>query len=109
MKKYHVYWTHEATIDLQEIIEYISLERISVAKIIYEQIKSKCFSLYTSPERYRIVPELNKIGFTQYREIIYIPYRIIYKVTTQDIFVIAVIDGRRDFEDFIFHRLIRHK
>jgi len=41
MKRYKVYWTKEATLDLWEIVDYISKDRISPAKSIYKKVKLK--------------------------------------------------------------------
>lgn len=108
MKIYKVYWTEAAVIDLEEIVDYISKDRMSVATSIYGKIKSKCKQLKTFPDRYRVVPELLDIKVTDYREIIYKPFRIIYKLTQNEVYVIAVVDSRRDFESFIFNRLLRN-
>ncbi|NIM16625.1 MAG: type II toxin-antitoxin system mRNA interferase toxin, RelE/StbE family [Candidatus Aminicenantes bacterium] len=107
MKRFKVYWTKEATLDLEEIVDYISKDRDSAAKSIYKKVKSKCRELETSPERYRRVPELLDIYIESYREIIISPYRVVYKLTKSNVYIIAVIDGRRDFESFIFDRLLR--
>ena len=107
MKKYSVYWTIEASKDLKETIEYILLDSPSAAEDIYNRIKKLCLSLEAIPNRFRVVPELADLGFTQYREIIDDPYRIIYKVMDKKIYIIAVVDSRRNFEEFIFNRLIR--
>jgi len=107
MPAFKVFWTHEATIDLQEIIEYISQDRISSARSFYKAIKTKCSKLVANPQKHRIVPELSDVSIRNYREIIHTPYRIIYKLTKSEIFIIAVVDCRRDFESFIFNRLIR--
>ena len=107
MKRYKVYWTKEATLDLCEIVDYISKERISAAKSIYKKVKKKCRELNVSPERYRRVPELLDVGIENYREIILSPYRVIYKLTGANVYIIAVVDGRRGVETFIFARLLR--
>lgn len=107
MKRYEVYWTKEATLDLDEIVNYISKDRISAAKSIYKKIKSKCRELNTYPQRCRRVPELSDAGIDNYREIIMSPYRVIFKLTDSIIYIIAVVDGRRDVETFIFDRLLR--
>ncbi len=107
MKGYKVYWTKEATLDLGEIVDYISRDRISAAKSIYKKVKLKCRELNTSPERYRRVPELLDVGIEDYREIILSPYRVIYKLKESNVYIIAVVDGRSDVETFIFNRLLR--
>ncbi len=109
MKQYTVCWTSKATDDLKEIVDYVSKERVSAARTIYKKIKSKCRQLNTSPERYRRVPELSDSGMNNYREVISSPYRVIYKLTESVVYIIAVVDGRRDFESFIFDRILREE
>ncbi len=107
MKTYRVFWTGKASLDLEEIIDYISRDKHSAAISVYRDIKNKCHLLNENPERYRIIPELSGIGITNYREIIHKPYRIIFKLTETTVYLMAVVDGRRDFESFIYNRIIR--
>lgn len=107
MKRFKVYWTKEASIDLGEIIDYISKDRVSAAKAIYKKIKSKCRLLNENPERYRRVPELLEITSENYREIIVSPYRVIFKLNGFDVYIFAVFDGRRDVESILFERFLR--
>lgn len=107
MKTRKVFWTIDASVDLMEVVDYISRDKPSTAMALYGEIKSKCRLLNKSPQKCRIVPELAELGITAYREIIHGPYRIIYKLAASDVYVIAVIDGRRDFETFIYDRLLR--
>jgi plasmid stabilization system protein ParE len=107
VKTFKVYWVKEAMADLYEIIEYISKDKIQASKILYQQIKYKCLTLKQDPNKYRMVPELLDMGIKTYREIIHKSYRIIYKVTEKEVYVIAVIDGRRDLESFILNRILR--
>ena len=107
MKRYKVYWTREATIDLGEIVDYIAKDRISAAKSVYKKIKLKCRQLNESPERCRRVPELLDMGIENYREVIVSPYRAIFKLTEFTVYIFAVIDGRRDVENVLFDRLLR--
>jgi len=107
MKRFKVYWSKEATIDLGEIVDYISKDRVSAAKSVYKKIKLKCRQLNEAPERCRRVPELSDIGIENYREVIVSPYRIIFKLTEAAVYVFAVIDGRRDVESVLFDRFLR--
>ena len=93
--KYSVYWTQGAVADLEEIVAYMSKVRVSTAKSIYQKIKLKCNQLNVSPERCRLVPELQRDGLKNYREIILAPYRVVFKLAESKVYIIAVIDGRR--------------
>ncbi len=106
-KQYHVKWASVAQIDLKQIIDYIALENPGNALQILGKIKQKASDLYTLPDRGRIVPELNEQGINIYREIIVPPWRIIYRISDSTVFVLSVIDSRRNVEDILLNRFIR--
>ena len=106
MKRFRVEWSRSASKDLLNIIEYISQDNIDAAVRIFETIKSKCKTLDQSPERGRVVPELKAYGIFSYRELIITPWRIIYRISDQKVFVLAVIDSRRNIEDILIERFL---
>ena len=107
-KKYTVYWSKIAQDDLIEIIEYISLDSQSIAEEIFEKIKKQTMKLESFPERGRIVPELDFHNINNYRELIVTPWRIIYRIEEQKVYILSMIDSRRNFEDIILKRLMRN-
>ena len=109
MNKFEVIWTKNAQFDLESIIEYIKIDSITIAKKIFFEIKKECENLHYFPERKRVVPELQQIGISKYREIIYEKYRIIFKIDNSKIYVLLVVDSRRNLEDILFQRLIEKK
>ena len=106
-KKYTVYWTKIAQDDLIEIIEYTSLDSQNIAEKIFEKIKKQTIKLENFHERGRIVPELDFYNINNYRELIITPWRIIYRIEEHKVYILAVIDSRRNFEDIILKRLLR--
>jgi len=106
-KKYTVYWSKSAQVDLIEMIEYISLDSYNIAEEIFEKIKKQTIKLEKFPERERTIPELNFYNITNYRELIKTPWRIIYRIEEHKVYILAVIDSRRNFEDIILKRLLR--
>jgi plasmid stabilization system protein ParE len=107
MKHYEVIWTNNAEFDLENIIEYIKLDSINIAKNIFFEIKEECQKLYYFPERKRIVPELQQICITKYRELIYKRWRIIFEINEDKVFVLLVVDSSRNIEDILFQRLLK--
>ena len=105
--KYRVLWTPTAKHDLVEIVRYISADSVSSAKKVAKSIKKKAQDLTTLPERGRIVPELQNVGILIYRELIVKPWRIIYRIQQNTVYVLAVLDSRRDLESILLERLIR--
>ena len=106
-KQYQVQWASVAQIDLKQIIDYIALESPDNPSQILAKIKRKASDLYTLPDRGRIVPELKEQGINIYREIIVPPWRIIYRISDSNVFVLSVIDSRRNVEDILLNRFIR--
>ena len=106
-KHYQVLWAKAAEEDLKSIIEYIYTDRPSAARVNLGKIKTRASSLCTFPQRGRIVPELKDHGIFQYRELIIPPWRVIYRVSEEQVYVLSVIDSRRNVEDVLLKRLVR--
>ena len=108
MKQYRVRLTEDAEQDLIDIYRYISIHDTEQnADYVLDQLESLCSRLTELPERGHVPPELDRIGVTNYREVNFKPYRVIYEVIRQDIFVHCILDGRRDMPSLLERRLIR--
>ena len=106
-KQYEVVWTKIANADLTAIIQYILPDNPAAAKASLQRIKVKVSNLNSLPERGRIVPELRQQGILQYRELIVPPWRIIYRISDNFVYVLAVFDSRQNIEDVLLDRLVR--
>ena len=104
--KYEIIWTNVAENDLKDIIEYIYLDNHQNALTVLKNIKQSASNLYSLPEKGRIVPELQAQGILQYRELIIPPWRLIYRIDERKIYVLSVIDSRRNVEDILLARLV---
>ncbi len=104
--KYEIIWTDVAENDLKDIIEYIYIDNHKNALTVLKNVKQSASNLYTLPERGRIVPELQEQGILQYRELIIPPWRLIYRIDERKIYVLSVIDSRRNVEDVLLSRLV---
>lgn len=94
--------------DLNVIIEYyFSLSEKYVEKVISE-FEENVMSLQRHPKSGCIVPELEKQGILQFRELIQGYYRIVYEISGEKVIVHTIIDGRRNFEDIIISKLSRY-
>lgn len=107
-QKYEVVWTNFAQADLAEIIQYIRTDNPLAAADNLRKIKNKVSDLKSFPHQGRVVPELKEQGIAQYRELIISPWRVIYKISDCYVYVLSIIDGRRNIEDILLDRLIRH-
>ena len=107
MAKYKVLWTETAKSDLSEIVEYIANDSIDTALLQFEKIKTFIKTIESFPEQGRIIPELSDQNIMKYREIIVSPWRIMYKREKNTIYIMAIIDGRRNIEDILLRRHLR--
>jgi toxin ParE1/3/4 len=103
--RYAVRWTPEAEADAATIIEFFN-DPINAGKVIV-QLGEKADSLQTLPEHGRVVPELRKIGVLTYLEVFHKPWRMVYKIQGREVWIMAVLDGRRALSDLLFERLAR--
>jgi toxin ParE1/3/4 len=107
MRKVHAFrWSETSGNDLKGILDYIAGHSPSRAYEVFRDIKAKASTLHSLPERGHIVPELQDQGITQYRELIAAPWRIIYRVSEEAIYVLSVLDSRQNVEDILLNRLI---
>jgi plasmid stabilization system protein ParE len=72
-----------------------------------DRLEQRAQALSVAAERGRVVPELRAVDVHQYRELIERPWRIVYRIETTDVLVLAVLDGRRDLGSLLLERLLR--
>jgi toxin ParE1/3/4 len=106
-KKYHVKWAAAAERDIRQIIDYIAVDDPAGALRVFKKIKRSALNLYYQPARGRIVPELQDQGIQTYRELIIVPWRIIYRIADATVYVLSVIDARRNVEDLLLDRFVK--
>jgi toxin ParE1/3/4 len=106
--KYAVYLISDAEEDIIDIYNYISIsDSIENAEYLLLKIKKTCLSLSELPTRGHIPPELERIGVVEYREIHFKPYRIIYQIVEVNVYIHAILDGRRELQELLEKRIIR--
>jgi toxin ParE1/3/4 len=77
---FQIIWSEQARDDLQSIVLFIAQDNPAVAESFGYRLMSKVDMLEQFPQIGRVVPEVNDETI---REIIFRPYRIIYKVLTK--------------------------
>jgi len=108
LKTYRLKFIVDAEQDLDKIIDYINEhDGEQRAMQVLDQIIKKCEKLKRFPERGRIPEELRNIGQTDFREVFYKPYRIIYQILGKEVYVHSILDGCRDMQTLLLERLIR--
>ena len=99
--------TNDAARDLDEIYHYIALhDAPQKADSVLEQIEKAFSRLSESPERGACPKELLPLGIREYREVFFKPYRIIYRVMDENVYVLLIVDGRRDMQLLLLRRLL---
>jgi plasmid stabilization system protein ParE len=101
-----VFWTRIARSDVDAIINHIAADSVTNAYAVLTKPEKKAASLNTQSARGRIVPELKTIGVSHYRELIVKPWRIIYRIETEKVPIMAVLDSRRDLDHVLLQRLV---
>jgi toxin ParE1/3/4 len=102
-----VFLTNDAADDLQEIYEYIaSHDSPQKADHVLGRIEKALLSLTDLPDRGARPKELLALGIYEYREIFFKPYRIIYRVMGESVYVMLISDGRRDMQALLQRRLL---
>ncbi|MEA3420806.1 MAG: type II toxin-antitoxin system RelE/ParE family toxin [Acidobacteriota bacterium] len=87
-----IIWSPLAVDRASEIADYIAQDKPSAAKKWIDTVFSKVEKLKSSHEIGRIVPEIND---SQFRELIYGNYRIIYRIETKQISILTIRHGRQ--------------
>jgi toxin ParE1/3/4 len=103
---FKVLLTNDAARDIDELYDYIALhDAPRKADYVLEQIEKAFSKLSEFPERGAYPKELPAIGIREYREIFFKPYRIIYRVMDKNVYVLLMVDGRRDMQSLLQRRL----
>ena len=50
--------------------------------------------------------ELLQLGIREYRQALFKPYRLIYRVTGKQVFIYMIADGRRDMQMLLTRRML---
>jgi len=94
-----IVWTEPALRDLDDIAEYIALDKDSAARKLVKRVFLRVENLQKFPESGRKPPELPKSS--RYFEVIVGPCRIFYRFDDSKIFVLYVMRSERLFRKFI--------
>jgi plasmid stabilization system protein ParE len=104
-----VAWSENAARDLEDITRYLARESPATARRLFDRVRKWAATLERLPQRGRIVPELLEFGIDRWRELVARPYRLIYRVEGDTVFVDGLFDTRRDMEELLVERLITHR
>jgi toxin ParE1/3/4 len=90
-----VAWSRRALQDLENIAEYIATDSPTYAANVVKKITSASRMLAQFPRSGRKVPEFDDDNV---RELIVYSYRLIYRLTSEEILIAAIIHGSRNLQ-----------
>ena len=95
-----IIWTEPALIDLNEIAEYIVLDKPAAARDLVQTIFTKTERLEDFPSSGRNPPELKK---SRYKEIIINPCRIFYRLEGSNVYILYVMRSERKLRQYLLN------
>jgi len=105
--KYLVVVTDAAETDLEEIYTYIArTDSPQNAEHVLDGILAAADELASFPERGSVPKELRTLGISEYRQVLFKPYRMIYRVMDKRVVIYLIADGRRDMQSLLNRRLL---
>ena len=107
IRQYEVLSTRGAEQDLELIYDYIVESDCKAnADSVLDRLLEVVENLATFPSRGTWPKELVAVGIREYRQAIFKPYRVIYRVIEQKVYIYLIADGRRDMQSLLMHRLL---
>jgi toxin ParE1/3/4 len=108
MKKFKAMLTEDAAKDLEDIHGFISRnDSLAAADKVLESFIKAFAHLETHPNRGNYPREFLNLGIKDYRESFFKPYRIVFRVMEETVFIYLIADGRRDMQTLLTRRLLR--
>jgi toxin ParE1/3/4 len=105
--KFEVLLTEGAEQDLEAIHDYISIfDCVVNANYVLDELMEVVERLSRFPERGSYPKELVGLGIKEYRQTSFKPYRVIYRVTGNQVIIYLIADGRRDMQSVLARRLL---
>jgi len=102
-----VLFAEEVIDDLVDLHGFLAIaESLERADAIVSDIQESCRRRAKFPDQGHVPPELD--GYkTKHREIHCKVWRIIYRIDAKKLYILAVVDSRRDVQSFLERRLLR--
>jgi len=95
---YKLIWSPQAIEDVDAIAEYIARDSLIYAESTVERIIQSPEKLCQFPKLGRVVPEKNHDAI---RELFVFQYRIIYEIQKSEIYILAIVHGKRLIDDLL--------
>lgn len=99
LKPLKIQWAHPAEDDLDALLSYIAFEDPDTAKKLFVKVMASVEQAAAFPEIAPFIPELGH----SYRELRSIrPFRIIYRITQQELRIIGILRVEQAFDPMRF-------
>lgn len=106
-KSFEVLITEGAEQDLEALFDYIAEHDCRAnAEYVLDELMAVVDSLRTHPERGAYPKELSALGMREYRQLHFKPYRVIYRIIGQRVYIYLIADGCRDLASLLSRRLL---
>ena len=89
-----VIWSPSALDDVDAIAEYIARDSVDQAAIFAARLIDATDRLTDFPQSGRVIPEISNPAC---REILVGPYRIMYRIENDDVWITGIIHGARNW------------
>lgn len=93
-----IIWTEPALQDLNDIAEYIALDKVGAAKRLVQKVFSSVERLEHFPKSGRTPPELED---SRYLEVVVNPCRIFYRIENDIVFILYVMRSERKLRNYL--------
>lgn len=105
--KFEVLLTEGAEQDLESIHDYISeFDCATNVNYLLNELMKLVASLSKFPERGSHPGEPVGLGIKEYRQTLFKPYRVIYRVACSQVIIYLIADGHRDMQSVLARRLL---
>jgi toxin ParE1/3/4 len=104
---FNVLLTRDTAGDLEQLYDYIAEhDAPSKADCVLDRLQKVIDTLATFPERGSFPKALLALGIREYRQTFFKPYRVIYRMIGDRVYVYLIADGRRDMQALLERRLL---
>lgn len=94
MKPLAIRWAAPAESDLDALLSFIAFENPDAARQLFTRVMEAIEPAAAFPEMARYIPELGQT----YRELVSVrPFRVVYRISGKDLWVIGVMRMEQDF------------
>jgi len=105
-----IIWSEDAGYEYEEIIDWLKITiNKNYADKIFTKINQTIEAVAENPKIGKEVQLLKDIGIREYRQITETYWVIFYRIESNAIKIVSIIDGRRNLEEILYKKVIDGK